>query len=375
MPPPPYPFSINGRFILQSVTGVQRVARELLSVFDDMAVAGRIAPPRLLMPAKGDMSAPLDLKAIRVERGGRLSGHAWEQIDLPRMAGPEPLLCLGNTAPLPRLLASRKPVVTMVHDLSYKYFPAAYDWKFRALYGALIPVILRNAEAVVTVSEAERRAIEAAYPALAGDPRLSFLQNGGLSDTVAQRVAAEPVAALESRGYGLYVGSLTRRKNAEGLLRAAIAFLEAYPQMRFVVIGASGASFEGVDVSVPAHLAERLEFRGQINDAATIHEAYRGARFLLFPSFYEASPLPPIEAMSFGCPALVSRIPSLTERCGEAAIYFAPEDQAQIAAAIRGVMDDPARWRDYSERARAQAARYSWRAQAEGLIALCEGLR
>ncbi len=360
---------------MQSVTGVQRVARELLAEFDALAVAGKIAPPRLLLPARGDLVAPPALEAIRPERGGRFTGHLWEQLDLPRMAGAEPLLCLGNTAPLARVLARGRPTVAMVHDLSYKYFPAAYDWKFRALYGALIPVILRKAQEVVTVSDAERRAIVTAYPALAGDGRLSFLQNGGLSDAVAQSVAAEPLAPMESRGYGLYVGSLTRRKNAEGLLRAAIAFLEAYPQMRFVVIGASGASFEGVHVRVPAHLAERLEFRGQINDAATIHAAYRGARFLLFPSFYEASPLPPIEAMSFGCPALVSRIPSLTERCGEAALYFDPEDQGQIAAAIRSVMEDPALWHDYAARARAQAARYSWRAQAEGLIALCEGLR
>lgn len=370
-----YPFTINGRFLLQPVTGVQRVARELLTAFDEMVEAGRIAAPRLLLPTRGDIVAPPELKAICPERVGWLSGHAWEQFDLPRFVGGEPLLCLGNTAPWLRLRLKGGGCVVMVHDLSYKYFPAAYDSKFRALYGVLMPQILHRADRVVTVSAAERSAICKAYPFLSGDSRLSFLQNGGLPDLVADKVRARPLVPMEERGYGLYVGSLTRRKNAEGLLRAVIAFLEAYPEMRFVIIGANGANFEGLEFEVPAHLAERLEFRGQVNDAEEIYAAYNGARFLLFPSFYEASPLPPIEAMSFGCPALVSDIPSLRERCGDAALYFQPEDEAGISAAIQSVVEDAEEWRRLGEMARHQSARFSWRQQAEGIVALCGAIQ
>lgn len=364
--------TLNGRFLMQNVTGVQRVAREVLLQLDAMARDALIPTPRVLLPAKGDLVAPLALQAITPERVGRHGGHLWEQLDLPRAAGPDPLLCLGNTAPVRRLYQAGHPTVTMVHDLSYKYFPAAYNWKFRALYSAMMPRILRHSAAVVTVSEAEATSIRSHYPQLQDDPRLSFLQNGGIPDADAAAARARTdMPGPEARPYGLYVGSLTKRKNARGLLEGAMAFLEAYPTMRFVVIGATGASFEGLEIAVPAHLQDRLEFRGQINDAAEIYKAYAHARFLLFPSFYEASPLPPIEAMTFGCPVVASSIPSILERCGDAAIYCAPDSPASMVAAIDTLMADAASWRAASDTSRAWTERFSWRAQAEGLMRLC----
>ncbi len=367
----PARITLNGRFLLQPVTGVQRVARELLAEFDRMAAADEIAPPRLLLPEAGEIVAPPALQAIVPERMGRWSGHAWEQFELPRLCGPEPLLCLGNTAPVSRLRRRGQPVVTMVHDLSYAYFPEAYTLRFRVFYGAVIPQVLRYSDRVVTVSNAEMDAIRQHFHFLAGSERLTFLPNGGLPDTAMRTAVAELERAPELRDYGLYVGSLTRRKNAEGILHAAITFLQRHPQMRFVVVGTTGTSFEGTHFDVPAEVADRLEFLGQVNEAERIYAAYRNARFLLFPSFYESSGLPPIEAMAFGCPVVSSRIPSLIERCGNASIYCDAHDQNSIADAIDSLMNNQPLWHQHSARSRAQAAGYTWAAQARGLLDLC----
>ena len=369
------PFALNGRFLMQQVTGVQRVAREALMVFDRMAAEGQITAPRLLLPARGELVAMPELRAIRPERVGTRGGHLWEQMDLPAHCGAEPLLCLGNTAPIKRLFQKGRPVVTMVHDLSYKYFPAAYSWKFRALYGTMMPLILKRSDRVVTVSRAEELSIEKHYPELQGTGRLSYLQNGGIPDHDATVAFANPVPGADARGYGIYVGSLTKRKNAPGVLRGAIEFLKRYPKMRFVVIGSTGTPFEGVDVEIPEEVKARLEFRGQINDAQKIYDAFRRARFLLFPSFYEASPLPPIEAMTFGCPVISSGIPSLTERCGDAALHCEPDDPDSIQTAITALMEEPGLWEAKSAASLEQAARYSWQTQALGLLKLCEAVR
>lgn len=362
---------INGRFLTQNITGVQRVAREILVEIDRMAAAGEIAVPRLVVPASASIIEPPNLEAMKLESIGAGQGHFWEQISLPLIAKKSVLLCLGNTAPILSLKRKKSPVVVMVHDLSYKYFPNAYSKTFKILYSFIIPEVLKKADKVVTVSKAEQTAISNCYPFIAGSERFSYLQNGGVADYIAEDAIDEELPTFSGREYGLYVGSLTKRKNAEGLLSAVVDFLSSYPDMRFVIIGANGASFEHVSYDIPSELADRIEFWGQVNDKEIIYNAYRKAKFLLFPTFYEASPLPPIEAMTFGCPVVASRIPSLEERCGNAATYCDPADVKTIKRAIATVMKEND-WVTLSRKSRMWVTRYSWKKQAKGLVKLCK---
>ncbi|MEM5478101.1 glycosyltransferase family 1 protein [Pacificibacter sp. AS14] len=363
---------LNGRFLLQDVTGVQRVQREVLAALDEMAAAGDIPTPIVLLPAQGNIVAEPVLKSIKFTRTGRFSGHLWEQLELPKLCKGKTLLCLGNTAPVVSLLSKTTRVVTMVHDLSYKYFPTAYSWKFKAFYSTLIPLVLRKSDAVVTVSLAEKKAMSRHYPFLAGLSGFHGLQNGGLPDAVATAFLSDGVPDKEQRGHGIYVGSLSKRKNADSVLRAAVTFLQTYPDMKFVVIGAGSSVFESLSVDVPEDIKDRLEMWGQINDPLKIYDAFKHARFLVFPSFYEASPLPPIEAMTLGCAVVSSSIPSLQERCGDAAVYCDPDDLSSITAAVDRLMTEPDLWENLSQAGRVQAAKYSWKSQTEALLNICE---
>lgn len=375
MPKPvPSEIVLNGRFLLQDVTGVQRVQREVLVALDEMVTAGRIPAPSVILPAQGDIVNAPALKSIKLTRAGRFSGHLWEQFELPKLCQGKTLLCLGNTAPVLSLLSKTTRVVTMVHDLSYKYFPTAYSWKFKAFYSALIPLVLRKSDAVVTVSLAEKQAMARHYPALNIRSHFYAVHNGGVADLVATRVATESVPSIVSRPHGIYVGSLSSRKNAAGVVRAAIHFLETQPDMRFVVIGASSSVFENFAIDIPESVRDRFEMRGQINDPAVIHQAFLEARFLLFPSFYESCGLPATEAMTFGCPVVSSNIPSLQERCGEAAVYCDPNDLSSITAAVDRLMTEPDLWEHMSQTGRVQAAKYSWRSQTEELLKICDDI-
>ena len=69
--------SINGRFLAQPLTGVQRFARELTQALDRRIAAGEVPPHllgsswRLILPEGADDGFALE--AIRIERVGR--GH------------------------------------------------------------------------------------------------------------------------------------------------------------------------------------------------------------------------------------------------------------------------------------------------------------
>lgn len=361
---------INGRFLLQDITGVQRVEREILVALDNIFSDCIHEPPVILVPKKGQLVQPLHLNNIKLKQVGRLSGHLWEQLELPIYCKNRILWCLGNTAPIWSLMSSDTFTVTMVHDLSYKYFPSAYSWQFKALYSLVVPLALKLSDQVVTVSESEKDSILTHYPSLKMKSNIHAFQNGGIPDERLKKIIYEELPTLDERKYGIYVGSLSKRKNAAGTIRGAISFLQSYKDLEFYVVGASSEVFEVFNIEIPDEVKSRIKFLGQINDPDKIYSLLKSAKFLLFPSFYEASPMPPVEAMSFGTPVISSNIPSLMERCKDAAIYTKSHSHEDIMSAIGQLMNSDALWESTSKKGFQIANEYSWHLQASNLLSI-----
>lgn len=371
--------SVNGRFLLQEVTGVQRVAVEFVQALDELLSEGAFPglEATIWLPRAGMLVTQLDLKSVKVRREGRLTGHAWEQLDLPRLAGRSALLCLGNTAPIVRLIRRRAPTYTFVHSLAYKYFPSTYSRSFRLFYRLVMPLVLARSTHIFTVSASEEASILRHYPRLVDVHRITAVPNGGGEAAVGAQVSSQaaslqpgapdmPAAGLRPQTC-LYVGSLTRLKNGGGLLRAAVELVDAL-NVEFVFVGATGANFEKVGLKVPDRVRGQIVFLGQVNDPERIEALYRQARVLVFPSFYESSGLPVVEAMSFGSPVVCSDIGSLRERCGDAAVYCDPADVTSIVNQVTHLLSDENLWQDLQRRGLAQAAKFLWRRQVEAVL-------
>lgn len=343
---------INGRFLTQSITGVQRYAHEITRALDAILNERKDLTAEILCPPLPG-AAPR-YRNIPVRIVGSRSGHLWEQTTLPSTVGAGTLFCPGNTAPVASLLGKAR-VTVCVHDLSYLYFPAAYSLPYRAVYNVLTPLIFRRADAVITVSQSERSAIVGRYPGVA--PRITAIQNGGLGASVP--LDRPRGADMPEPGYILYVGSLSKRKNFPMMFKVACDLAERRGA-RTIFVGGTAASLEESDQRVPEAIADKIIFAGQVNDTDRLVDYYKGASVFLFPSLYEASPLPPIEAMSCGVPVISSTIPSLQERCGDAALYCDPADPASIATQVEAVLDDPALAADLATRGRKRAEEYSW---------------
>ncbi len=69
---------------------------------------------------------------------------------------------------------------------------------------------------------------------------------------------------------------------------------------------------------------------------------YAGAIALVLPSRLEGLGLPPLEALSFGTPSVVSDVPGMRETLGEGALFVAPGDVAALAQALRRIAADDA---------------------------------
>ncbi len=118
-------------------------------------------------------------------------------------------------------------------------------------------------------------------------------------------------------------------------------------------------------------VAGDVRFLGWVDDAE-LEGLYAAARCFVFPSLYEGFGLPVLEAMARGVPVACSGRGALAEVAGDAALRFDPESEPEIAAAIERLLGDPAEAERLRAAGRAQAARFTWRATADGTLACYE---
>lgn len=350
-----FPILVNGRFLGRPVTGVERYARQVL------AAAAEIQPGRFELVAPPSSRNAEPIRAIPVRIAGRLEGHAWEQFELPRFTRGRPLLNLCNLAPLAHLRQ-----VTVMHDAAPFAVPESFSLAFRTYYRTMLPLVARRSRRVVTVSEFSRREL-ARHLHLPEDlfevvpAAVDQLREVEADPRILQRIGAT------SRPFVLTVGSLDPRKNLAAVLEAA----HLLPDLHFVVAGGGNRDvFRSVGLELPPN----AEFVGYVTDPE-LKALYEHAAVFAFPSYYEGFGLPPLEAMSCGCPVVTSRAASLPEICGDAAMYCDPADSKELAAALRRLANDSV-VREAARRAGCDRTRaFSWRRSAARLLAvLDEGL-
>ena len=357
--------AINGRFLSQRVTGVQRHAGQLVRALDRRLQYEPGAGPRLdvTLFAPPDAVCDLDLAHIRARRVGRLRGQAWEQLELPRHARGNLLLNLANTAPI----LFRHQIVT-IHDASVFAVPDAYSPAFRHFYRWLQPHLAQQAERVLTDSEFSRA--ELVRWMGAAEERVTVVPCGH------EHVLAVPADRtiftrhrLGIRPYVLAVSSLARHKNLAAVLAAAHLLRDH--GWDFV---AAGPVNPRIFEPVPAGVAAPLSQLGYVTDAE-LRALYEGAACFVYPSRYEGFGLPPLEAMACGCPVIVSGSASLPEVCGDAALYVDPDDPEELAAAIRRVLCEDGLADQLRRRSREQVKRWTWEGAADkALVAIREVL-
>ena len=366
-PDKPYRIAVNGRFLTQPVTGVQRVAREVVQALDAIVASQRGVSIVLYCPPGADHRS-LALSHTDVRLIGRASGAIWEQTELPSAVKEDVLLCLGNSAPCARLMA-REPTAVMIHDLSYLKFPQAYRAGYRMFHRLMLPLITRHSSRLFLVSNSERDNLLEIEPRL--KQRVSVVPNGSWSEHRA-KPAAKPEKDCTTHGrprdgYGLYVGSFSKRKNFERVVETAI-LLARTERLPFVFVGSGGRVLRHTKMTIPEDVRHLLHFEGQVDDLDHLGELYRNARLLLFPSLYEACPMPPLEAAHFDCPVVASNIPSMWERCGEGVTYCDPYSVESIAAAAREVLAGGEQIRLRLQINRQRSHQVSWTRQAESVL-------
>lgn len=347
--------AINGRFLTQGLTGVQRYAREMTRALDALVAAGAAPPMRLIAPpgAEGLEAFPNLAPSLTGTRGGQL----WEQLDLPRAAGGDFLLNLGNTAPV----AQGRNQAVVIHDAGVFDTPESYSWKFRNWYRGLQRMLVFRGAQFLSVSEFSAGRIAAHLGLDAA--RIGVTLEGG--EHILREAADATILArhgLTPHGYALVIGTGAAHKNLAALHHAIAALGE-----RGLVLAVAGAKDAAVFRQDGAPPSAHVKPLGRVSDAE-LRALYESALCLVFPSRYEGFGLPPVEAMWCGCPTVASRAGAVPEVCGDAALWFDAARPESLGDAIACLADDTSLREKMVAAGRDRTALFSWEQAAQRLL-------
>lgn len=297
-------YYINGRFLTQRITGVQRYAREMTLALDQLLQERTSDQNEYTILAPKNVIDTLPCKRIQFKVCGHLTGHLWEQIELPYYAKDGYLLNFCNCAPL-----IKKNQAVTIHDAAIAAFPSAYSWKFRLWYRIMYIVLGKRLNTIFTVSNFSRNELNKYF----GIPKEKIHVTYNGVEHLKDIQPDDKILAKIPKDYVLAVSSQNPTKNFKLVLEAA----EQLPKINFVIAGGSNTKvFNG---KVEKTLAN-VYYVGYVSDQELV-SLYRHAKVFVYPSLYEGFGIPPLEAMINGCPVIVSNQASLPEVCGDNAIY------------------------------------------------------
>src|ERR1700722_6755863 len=356
---------INGRFLTQNRTGVQRYSREVVGAIDRLLQEDRCA--RILGDAEWVLLAPpgaecnVDLGRIEFRKVGKGDGHLWEQTYLARHSWSGRLLSPASSGPIwhPRQ-------IVVLHDAGIYNAPAGYSRSYRILHRGLDRLLARRAK-IATVSCFSQTELGRCLGINAHD---ILLAPNGTEHLRAVEPDTTVVDRLGLRGgkYFVTLGLSTANKNIPLAIRAFRML--ARPHTRLVVIGKGSSRVFG---SQSLEANPGVLFTGRLTDEE-VTGLLRSATALLFPSSYEGFGIPSLEAMVQGCPVIASTAPGLMEVCGDAALHFHPDNAEMLQDLMRRVLDNPDITATMRARGLSRPDRYRWEATAARFMDALENL-
>jgi len=322
-------FSGVGHYTLGILRGLDELAGEgklTYSLIVPRKLAGRIHKYRL-QHYKRIIKNPIPNRVIR----GFMKYHIKFPMDL--------VLGIG-TYYFPSFLAwptwfSKSSVV--IHDVTYLAVPECVEKGNRDYLARTVPFSISNSQNVICVSEFSKSEMEKYYD-YPGEK--IFVSSPSIDRRLFYKRSEEEVRSVRlkydiyDKDYILSVGNVEPRKNYFRLIEAYMGLpkkiTDKYP---LVIIGAGGWNNDDIKTKIQAAKEKGLKIinPGKFVTDEDMPALYSGAQFFVFTPIYEGFGMSPLEAYATGTPVLASKVASVPEAAGKAAVYCDPFSVDDIA--------------------------------------------
>lgn len=339
---------INGRFLEQKITGVQRFALEVTKALDEFAASAPFPYILAVSPAVREEALP-QLQNIKIERVGSRSGILWEQTQLVSYLKKHKALVL-NLCSVTTLFY--KKAFVCLHDICYSLHPDFVSSKnklTRAWHRLQDYCGARRSVKILTVSNFSKKEIVDYYSL---EPsKVVVVYNGWqhFNPEIQKDDFAERFDFLKEGEYFYTMSTLKKNKNFKWIVENA----KYNPDKIYAVAGKIDVKKFGT--SAEEYEAPNIHYLGYVSDEDA-RLLLKHARALIFPSLYEGFGIPPLEALAMGTPVISSNATCLPEIFEDTVHYIDPyKADVKLDSVLESPVSDAGKLLD----------RYSWRNSAK----------
>ncbi len=248
------------------------------------------------------------------------------------------------------LLLSLIPQVITLFDLQPLVFKDRSKSQ-RLYFRVILPFLLKGASWVIMGSHFTR--LEAIKTYGLKEPRTKVVYVGSPLEK-----EEKDKETAEEGSYFLVVGAGLPHKNLDVLLEAL-----AHPLARrwkLKVVSGDSPYLRTIEERAKKMGLTQLEVERGLTQEELVTR-YTQALALLFPSLYEGFGMPLLEAMTLGCPAVVSRSSALLEVGDKGAVYAHPRKGKEWFQKMAKLESNPACRKRMATMGKIRAKRFSWK--------------
>lgn len=257
------------------------------------------------------------------------------------------------------------PQTIIVYDLT-AFLPGirkTHTWLLRLKEMLTLFLATRNSRNIISISENTKKDLIKRFPSQ--QKKISVVYPGS-----SFQVLDKKDVQWEKKLIILSVGTIEPRKNTSLIISAFEKLKKMKPSIpwELVLVGKIGWKARPIlEIIKNSPFTKNIKVTEYISDGA-LKKYYQEALCLVYPSLYEGFGLPPLEAMSNGCPVIVSQNSSLPEVVGSSGIFF--NQGYPIEKAILKLTENKNLREECINKGLVQAKRFNWNSAGQTILKL-----
>jgi glycosyltransferase involved in cell wall biosynthesis len=259
------------------------------------------------------------------------------------------------------LLAKTKSLA-VIHDLNFIYYRKDMPFLVESYYNFFFPRFAKKSVRLATVSEYSKMDIVKNY-GISAD-KIDVVYNG--SNALYQPISEEEKTTTKKEltsgnSFFLFVGAMHPRKNIVNLFRAFDAFkIQSKSLTKLVVVGNKMYWRSDIEAAYEAmEHKDEVVFTGRLTPEK-LKNVLGSALALSYVPYFEGFGIPIVEAFYCEVPVITSKLTSMPEIAGDAALLVDPFSVDSIAAALFRIENEPELRAQLIEKGKIRRQEFSW---------------